>query len=119
MEASEPGQTRTCAIYARVSTDHQRAQGTIGSQVDELRELASARGLSVGSELVFCDEGISGATLVRPALECLRDGAAEGSFEVLLCHSPDRLARRYAYLRQAGSDGHLEARISSWGEESV
>ncbi|MGI8412262.1 MAG: recombinase family protein, partial [Solirubrobacteraceae bacterium] len=97
MKASAPGQTRICAIYARVSTDHQRAQGTIGSQVDELRELAAAGGLAVGSELVFCDEGISGATLVRPALERLRDRAGEGSFEVLLCHSPDRLARRYAY----------------------
>jgi site-specific DNA recombinase len=88
---------RTAAIYARVSTDHQRAQGTIGSQVAELRELAAARGLAVGSELVFCDDGVSGATLVRPALERMRDQAAEGSFEVLLCHSPDRLARRYAY----------------------
>jgi site-specific DNA recombinase len=39
----------------------------------------------------------SRATLVRPALERLRDRAAEGAFEVLLCHTPDRLARRYAY----------------------
>ena len=97
IEQSQPRTDRIAAIYARVSTDNQRAQGTIGSQVDELRELAAARGLAVGSELVFCDEGISGATLVRPALERLRDGAAEGSFEVVLCHSPDRLSRRYAY----------------------
>jgi len=27
----------------------------------------------------------------------LRDRAAEGAFELLLCHAPDRLARRYAY----------------------
>ncbi|HEY5430626.1 MAG TPA: recombinase family protein, partial [Solirubrobacteraceae bacterium] len=92
-----PIRVRVAAIYARVSTDHQRAQGTIQSQVAELRELARARGLTVGPELVFCDDGVSGATLIRPALERLRDGAAEGSFEVLLCHSPDRLARRYAY----------------------
>ena len=97
MQAPEPSSARIAAIYARVSTDHQRAQGTIASQVDELRDLAAARGLAVGSELVFCDEGVSGSTLVRPALECLRDGAAEGVFEVVLCHSPDRLARRYAY----------------------
>ena len=97
MEVSTPGQARIAAIYARVSTDNQRAQGTITSQVDELRELAAARGLRVGPELVFCDEGVSGATLVRPALEGLRDGVAAGAFDVLLCHSPDRLARRYAY----------------------
>jgi site-specific DNA recombinase len=97
MEESQPSPVRIAAIYARVSTDNQRTQGTIQSQLDELRELAGARGLAVGPELVFCDAGISGATLVRPALERLRDGAAEGSFEVVLCHSPDRLARRYAY----------------------
>jgi DNA invertase Pin-like site-specific DNA recombinase len=39
----------------------------------------------------------AGATLHRPALERLRDRAHEGAFEVLLCHAPDRLARRYAY----------------------
>jgi site-specific DNA recombinase len=88
---------RIAAIYARVSSDRQRAQGTISSQVDELRELAAARGLTVAPELVFCDDGVSGGTLVRPALDRLRDDAGEGSFEVLLCHSPDRLARRYAY----------------------
>ena len=38
-----------------VSTDNQRAQGTVQSQVSELRELAAARGLAVGSELVFCE----------------------------------------------------------------
>ena len=69
IEQLQPRTDRIAAIYARVSTDSQRAQGTIASQVDELRELAVARGLAVGSELVFCDEGISGATLVRPALE--------------------------------------------------
>ena len=97
MEDSKPKPARIAAIYARVSTDNQRAQGTVQSQVSELRELAAARGLAVGWELVFCDEGVSGATLVRPALERLRDGAVEGSFEAVLCHSPDRLARRYAY----------------------
>jgi site-specific DNA recombinase len=85
------------AIYARVSSERQREEGTVASQLAGLRELASERGLIVADELVFCDEGFSGATLTRPALERLRDRAAEGAFEVLLCHTPDRLARRYAY----------------------
>jgi site-specific DNA recombinase len=97
MVDSKPSQARLAAIYARVSSDHQRVQGTIASQLDELRELAATRELVLGAELVFCDEGVSGATLVRPALERLRDGVAAGAFEVILCHSPDRLARRYAY----------------------
>jgi site-specific DNA recombinase len=89
--------TRVAAIYARVSSERQREQQTIESQVAGLRELAAARGLLVPDELVFLDDGFSGASLQRPALERLRDRAAEGSFEVLLCHAPDRLARRYAY----------------------
>ena len=88
---------RVAAIYARVSSERQREEGTIASQLAGLRELAAGRGLIVDEELVFCDEGFSGATLTRPALERLRDRAAEGAFEVLLCHCPDRLARRYAY----------------------
>jgi site-specific DNA recombinase len=88
---------RVAAIYARVSSERQREEGTIQSQLAGLRELAADRGLLVTDDLFFEDEGVSGATLVRPALERLRDRAAEGAFEVLLCHAPDRLARRYAY----------------------
>ena len=88
---------RVAAIYARVSSERQRQDETIQSQTVGLRELAADRGLLVPEDLVFEDEGFSGATLTRPALERLRDRAAEGAFEVLLCHAPDRLARRYAY----------------------
>ena len=45
----------------------------------------------------FLDEGYSGATLVRPALERLRDVVASGSVDRRYVHSPDRLARTYAY----------------------
>jgi len=88
---------RAAAIYARVSSERQRQDETIHSQTAGLRELAVERGLLVCEDLVFEDEGFSGASLTRPALERLRDRAAEGCFEVLLCHAPDRLARRYAY----------------------
>lgn len=88
---------RAAAIYARVSSERQREEATIQSQTAGLRELAVERGLLIAEGLVFEDEGFSGATLIRPALERLRDRAAEGAFEVLLCHAPDGLARRYAY----------------------
>ena len=88
---------RVAAIYARVSSERQRQDETIQSQTVGLRELAAQRGLLVPEDLVFEDDGFSGAALQRPALERLRDRAAEGAFEVLLCHAPDRLARRYAY----------------------
>ena len=90
-------QVRVAAIYARVSSERQRQEQTIQSQTAALRELAEHRELLVPEDLVFEDDGCSGASLQRPALERLRDRAFEGCFEVLLCHAPDRLARRYAY----------------------
>ena len=57
----------------------------------------SSADLVVPEEFIFEDNGFSGANLQRPALERLRDRAFDGCFEVVLCHAPDRLARRYAY----------------------
>jgi len=87
----------TAAIYARVSSARQREEQTIGSQTAALVEAAERWGLEVPPEWVFEDEGYSGATLIRPALERLRDLAAQVPIDVVLCYSPDRLARRYAY----------------------
>ena len=39
----------------------------------------------------------SGATLIRPGLERVRDLAAEGQIQAVLVHAPDRLSRKYAY----------------------
>jgi len=85
------------AIYARVSSARQKEQQTIGSQTAALRAHAGQLGLDVPPQWVFCDEGHSGATLVRPALEKLRDLVAQLPVEVVLVYSPDRLARKYAY----------------------
>jgi site-specific DNA recombinase len=85
------------AIYARVSSDKQREDSTIASQTAALIEFARSRGYQVPAEWVFEDEGYSGASLVRPGLERLRDLAAEGQIEAVLVHAPDRLSRKYAY----------------------
>jgi site-specific DNA recombinase len=87
----------SAAIYARVSSARQKKDQTIGSQTAALREHAAQNRLDVPEEWVFEDEGHSGATLVRPALEALRDLAAQGCVDVVLCYSPDRLARKFAY----------------------
>jgi len=89
--------SQTAAIYARVSSDQQREQNTIGSQTAALREYAQTHQLTVPPEWVFEDEGYSGSLLVRPGLERLRDLAAEGAIETVLVHGPDRLSRSYAY----------------------
>ena len=46
---------------------------------------------------MFEDDGYSGATLVRPGLEALRDLTAAGQIDAVLVHAPDRLTRKYAY----------------------
>jgi site-specific DNA recombinase len=85
------------ALYARVSSDQQAEAGTIASQVAALEERIRQDGLCLDPDLRFLDEGYSGSTLVRPALERLRDLAASGAINRLYVHSPDRLARKYAY----------------------
>jgi len=87
----------SAAIYARVSSARQKKDETIGSQTAALREHAAQARLDVPAEWVFEDEGHSGATLVRPALEALRDLVAQGCVDVVLVYSPDRLARKFAY----------------------
>ena len=88
---------KTAAIYARVSSDQQREDKTIDSQTAALKTFASSRGFSVPAEWIFEDEGVSGATLVRPGLERVRDLVAEGQIQAVLVLSPDRLSRKYAY----------------------
>jgi site-specific DNA recombinase len=85
------------AIYARVSSDKQREESTIASQTAALIAFAQSRGYQVPTEWIFEDEGYSGASLVRPGLERVRDLAAEGQIEAVLVHAPDRLSRKYAY----------------------
>lgn len=88
---------KTAAIYARVSSERQKEEQTIASQIAALIEYAKQEGYTVPIEWIFQDEGYSGATLVRPGLEQARDLAAEGQIENILIHSPDRLSRKYAY----------------------
>jgi site-specific DNA recombinase len=89
--------TKTAAIYARVSSDRQKENHTIASQVTALVQYAETHGYVVPAEWQFQDEGYSGATLLRPGLEALRDLAAGGQLEAVLIYSPDRLSRKYAY----------------------
>lgn len=84
------------ALYARVSSQQQAEANTIASQVEALQTRIRDDGLCVEAEACFLDEGYSGSTLVRPALERLRDQVAAGALDRLYVHSPDRLARNYA-----------------------
>lgn len=89
--------TIRAAFYARVSGEQQAAAHTIESQIAALSERASSDGTPVPPERQFVDDGYSGATLIRPALDRLRDLVNVGAIDRIYVHSPDRLARNYAY----------------------
>jgi site-specific DNA recombinase len=88
---------KIAALYARVSSNQQKEQQTIQSQTAALIEYANTNGYVVPSGWQFQDEGFSGATLLRPGLEAIRDLAATGQIAAVLVYSPDRLSRKYAY----------------------
>ena len=88
---------KAAATYARVSSEQQKEENTIASQTAALIEFAREQGYGVPDEWVVEDEGFSGASLLRPGLERLRDLAAEGHIQAVLIHAPDRLSRKYAY----------------------
>jgi len=96
------------AIYGRVSTSNQENEGTIESQLLAVREFAKRNGYVVVRE--YLDEGWSGDTLIRPALDQLRMEAKQKIWEGVLIYDPDRLARRYSY-QELVMDELREARI--------
>jgi site-specific DNA recombinase len=85
------------ALYARVSGEEQVEEETIESQLDAIYKRIEAEGGKLPAEMKFIDDGYSGTTLMRPALDQLRDLAALNGLDRLYIHDPDRFSRRYAY----------------------
>jgi site-specific DNA recombinase len=82
-------------LYARVSTDAQEKEGTIKSQLFELKRQIAAAGDVLVKEYV--DDGYSGTLLDRPALNQLRADLKTGLFDTVYFHSADRIARAVAH----------------------
>src|SRR5262245_8295256 len=79
------------ALYARVSSDRQVEEGTIASQLASLHAYGEEHDYAIDADLIFVDDGFSGATLVRPGLDALRDRAMVGALYHILVLAPDRL----------------------------
>jgi site-specific DNA recombinase len=79
-----------------VSSEQQADAHTVARQGAAWRERVAADSLPVSEARQFLEAGDSGATLVRPALERLRDVIAAGSVHRLSGHAPERRARQYA-----------------------
>ena len=88
--------TPVVALSARVSSEQQAQAQTIDSQLAALRERIASDGGLLSPEHEFVDAGYSGSTLIRPALERLRDTVAAGEVARVYGYRPDRLARKYA-----------------------
>ena len=93
LRAVSAPQTLQVALYARVSSDQQAEHHTIDSQLAELAARAEQDGHCIRDDLRFIDNGHSGASLIRPALERLRDLVALSAIDLVYILSPDRLAR--------------------------
>ncbi len=79
-------------IYCRVSTTDQSTD----SQLLDLRRYVRERGWHVFRE--YCDNGISGTTDSRPALNELMDAAKKRRFDTVLVWRFDRFARSTRHL---------------------
>ncbi len=88
---------KIAALYARVSTAKQQLNENIASQIAALKDYAARHDYQIGPQEIYQDDGYSGATLDRPALDRLRDAVAQGRIEAVIILSPDRLARQFAY----------------------
>jgi DNA invertase Pin-like site-specific DNA recombinase len=85
------------AAYVRVSTSRQVKLETIEQQLEMVRKHAREQEWELPEEDIFRDDGYSGTTLKRPALDALRDKARMRELEVVVVLSPDRLARNYVH----------------------
>jgi site-specific DNA recombinase len=85
------------AVYARVSTQRQAQMQTIDQQLERLQAHFQLHGWEWRDDLVFRDDGYSGASLKRPGLDHLRDHVSQAHFDRVLMTAPDRLARKYVH----------------------
>lgn len=87
-------QADATAIYLRVSTERQAAEGfSLDDQRARLLAYCEAQGWTVAPEHVYSDEGISGKTDNRPAFKAMLEAAQRGDVRRIVAMKLDRLAR--------------------------
>lgn len=83
-------------LYCRVSTDEQAKFGwSITTQESNLRKYCDAHNYSIKG--VFKDEGVSGGTLNRPALNSMLESLKNGKINMILFTKLDRWSRNVAH----------------------
>lgn len=82
---------KKAVLYARVSSEHQRKEQTIDSQILALKKQIADAGDILAKE--YIDNGFSGAQLDRPGLDQLRIDIKTNLFDTIYFHNTDRIAR--------------------------
>src|SRR3974377_836505 len=88
---------KRAALYARVSSDTKQKEGTIESQLVELKRQITAAGHVLVKE--YIDDGYSGTLLDRPALNQMRADLKTDLFHTIYFLAADRIAREVEYQR--------------------
>ena len=99
--------TFRCALYARYSSDQQRA-ASIEDQFRVCRARAERAGWKIAG--AYKDSAVSGSSVIlRPGVQALLEDAGRGEFDVVLAEALDRVSRDqadvavlYKHLRFAG-----------------
>ena len=84
--------TKRVACYCRVSTKEQNCD----RQIEELREVAENHGWTIVD--FYTDEGISGSTKSRPALDEMLKDAMSRKFEMVMTIELSRLGRSVSHM---------------------
>ena len=81
------------AVYVRWSTDEQGEGTTLQEQSERCKSYVQSQGWQVNDSLIFVDDGYSGATLHRPAMQRLRGLIRGGQVDCVVSLKIDRLSR--------------------------
>ena len=91
IRAKKEGEAMKAAIYCRVSTDNQEAEGTsLQTQLEACRNYCQDKSYDVAYRF---NEAFSGLTLDRPQLNELRDLVRNEKIDVVVVYCLDRLSR--------------------------
>ncbi len=88
---------KIAAYYCRVSSERQEKEATIDSQIQDVNTKIKEDGNNIEAKHSYADNGWSGTTLKRPALDAMRDAAAKKEFQVLYIWDRDRLSRKFSH----------------------
>lgn len=90
MKAIDP---HRIALYIRWSTEDQGLGHTLAIQSEACRHYCLSQGWELQDRFIYVDDGWSGGTLKRPALDRLRSDVAKGLIAAVVVYKLDRLSR--------------------------